>query len=69
MSNNYISMEEYLRKKDQEEREQKIQYLLEIVRQNPDVTEEFIRPDLRKYLGIAKREYKKEICTDEYKKK
>lgn len=63
-----MSLERHLRKKEQEEKEQNIQYLLELVRNNPDITEEMIRPDLRKYFGIVKREYKKEIAMNEHKR-
>jgi len=66
--NDDMALERSLRKKEQEEREQNIQYLLELVRNNPNITEEMIRPDLRKYFGIVKREYKKEIAMNEHKK-
>lgn len=48
------------------ERQQKIEYLLTLVRENPNITEEMIRPDLRKYLGIVRREYKKEMVINDY---
>lgn len=63
-----MALERYLRKKETEEKKQKIEYLLEIVRHNPDITEEMIRPDLRKYFGVVKREYKKENLINEHKK-
>lgn len=66
--NDDMSLERHLRKKEQEEKEKNIQYLLEIVRNNPNITEEMIRPDLRRYFGIVKREYKKEIAMNEHKR-
>lgn len=66
--NDDMSLERYLRKNEQEEKEQHIQYLLELLRNNPEITEEMIRPDLRKYFGIVKREYKKEISSSEHKR-
>lgn len=67
--NDDMALERYLRKNEQEEKEQHIQYLLELVRNNPEITEEMIRPDLRKYFGIVKREYKKEIFSSEHKRR
>jgi len=61
-------LERYLREKDEQVKQKKIEFLLELVRNNPDITEKMIRPDLRKYLGIVKREYKKEISISENKK-
>lgn len=66
--NDDMALERYLRKNEQEEKEQHIQCLLELVRNNPEITEEMIRPDLRKYFGIVKREYKKEISSSKHKR-
>lgn len=62
------ALERYLMKKSEEENKQDIEYLLEKVINNPNVTEEMIEPRLRKYLSIVKREYKKETLTNEHKK-
>lgn len=62
--NNLKSIDRCIREKEEIERQQKIAYLLELIRNNPDITEEMVRPDLKKYLGIAKREYKKEVMRN-----
>ena len=67
--NNLNSIDRYLRNKEDFERQQKIAYLLELIRNNPDITEDMVRPDLKKYLGIAMREYKKEIISNQVKKR
>lgn len=63
------SIDSYIREKEEFERQQKIAYLVELIRNNPDITEEMVRPDLKKYLGIAKREYKKEIIHNQEKRR
>ena len=50
--NNLKSIDRNMRKKEEIERQQKITYLLELIKNNPDITEEMVRPDLKKYLGI-----------------
>lgn len=67
--NNLNDVDRHVRKKEEIERQQKIVYLLELIRNNSDITEEMIRPDLKKYLGIAKREYKKEIICNKGKRR
>lgn len=66
---NLNSIDSYIREKEEFERQQKIAYLVELIRNNPDITEEMVRPDLKKYLGIAKREYKKEIIYNQGKRR
>ena len=63
--NNLNSIDRYIHQKEEIERQQKIAYLLELIRNNPDITEDMLRPDLKKYLGIAKREYKKEVMRNQ----
>lgn len=60
------NLDKFLRNQENIERQQKIEYLLTLVRENPNITEEMIRPDLRKYLGIVRREYKKEMALNDY---
>lgn len=62
---NNENLERYLREKVEEEKMRDMEYLLEKVRRCPNITEEMIEPRLRKYLGEAKREYKKEILETE----
>lgn len=45
-----------------------IEELLELVRDNPDITEDMVKPELRQYLGIVKREYKAELIKNISKK-
>lgn len=66
---NLNSIDRYIHQKEEIERQQKIAYLLELIRNNPDITEDMLRPDLKKYLGIAKREYKKEIIHNQGKRR
>lgn len=65
--NNLKSIDRCIREKEEIERQQKIAYLLELIRNNPDITEEMVRPDLKKYLGIVRREYKKEVIHNQGK--
>lgn len=65
--NNLKSIDRNMREKEEIERQQKITYLLELIKNNPDITEEMVRPDLKKYLGIVKREYKKEVIRNQGK--
>lgn len=60
------NLDKFLSDQENIERQQKIEYLLTLVRENPNITEEMIRPDLRKYLGIVRREYKKEMALNDY---
>ena len=55
------NIDDYKKKKTVEEKKQIIESLLEMLRSNPDITEEKIHPRLRKYLGVAKKQYKKEL--------
>lgn len=65
--NNLKSIDRNMREKEEIERQQKITYLLELIKNNPDITEEMVRPDLKKYLGIVRREYKKEVIRNQGK--
>ena len=65
--NNLKSFDRNMREKEEIERQQKITYLLELIKNNPDITEEMVRPDLKKYLGIVRREYKKEVIRNQGK--
>lgn len=65
--NNLDNIDRYIREKMEIERQQKIAYLLELIRNNPDITEQMVGPELSKYLGIAMREYKKEIILKQGK--
>ena len=58
------NIDKILREKEQAEREQKIVEVLNMLEKNPDLTEDMVRPDLRKVLGVAKREYKKNIIRE-----
>ena len=44
---NLNSINSYIREKEEFERQQKIAYLVELIRNNPDITEEMVRPDLK----------------------
>lgn len=59
-SKSMISVEEYFDKKRDIKARLALEYLKELLKINPDLRDEMISPDLRKYLGIAKRECKKE---------
>lgn len=54
-------LERYLRNERELERKQKIECVINLLRQNPDINEEMVRQDLREYLSVAKREYLKEL--------
>ena len=54
-------VDKYLRERHDNEKQQKIQYLLELLRNNPKINQDMLRPDLKQYFGIAKREYIKEL--------
>lgn len=54
-------LERYLRNEREIERKQKIECVINLLRQNPDINEEMVRQDLREYLSVAKREYLKEL--------
>lgn len=57
-------LDKYLREREKNESQEKIQYLLELLRNNPNINEDMLRLDLRKYFGIAKRQYLKELVQD-----
>lgn len=67
-SNNEL-LNRYIREKDVLEREKNIAYLINLIRENPNITEDMVRVDLRKYLGIAKREYIKQVNTNNAKRR
>ena len=64
-----MALERYLREKQNIEERKNIEILLELLRSNPDMTEDMIRVDLREYFGKAKREYIKENCVNSTKKR
>lgn len=58
---NLNSIDSYIREKEEFERQQKIAYLVELIRNNPDITKEMVRSDLKKYLGIVTSRTKEEL--------
>lgn len=68
------SPDEYLRKRDSLKTRLALEYLGELLRVNPNLTEDMVSPDLAKYLGVAKREFihdnslKKEENNNEIRK-
>lgn len=69
INNDDIDIKRHLIKKEEEEKKQNIEFLLDLIRKNPNITEEMINsPKLKACLGEAKREYKKEILASEHRK-
>jgi len=48
INTNSNDIDKYLRKKEREEHQQKIKCILELLKNNPNITEEMIAPGLRK---------------------
>jgi len=60
-----IFIKRHLKEKNEKEKATNIEYLLNLVRNNPNITEDMVPHHLKKYLGIAKRLYKEECVTNE----